>query len=272
MKPVRFLALLFPLLLTLTLGLTGCASKTDESSPPVEAAQSAVQSMGEDRFEDYDDEHVVVIADPLEPWNRFWFGFNDIFMLRILKPVYAGYVAVTPEELRSGLSNLLHNLQTPVRIVNRLLQGEVSMAGVEFGRFVVNSTVGFGGLINVAAKDKPLRPFDEQGASFDRTLAVWGAGEGFYLVWPLYGPSTARGTVGLAGDYVASPFFWGASQFDVAGFWLATGSETALKFNNLGGLIDAYESLTKMAVEPYTAVREAYIMYQRSGMNTAPVW
>lgn len=270
MNSAHLSARVYMLLLAMCLfcgGLVGCASKDDSVAP-----QATASATDEHRFEDYDDENVEVIADPLEPWNRFWFGFNDVFILRVLKPVYGGYVAVTPTELRSGLSNLLHHIQAPVRIANRLLQGEPGMAGVEFGRFIVNSTVGFGGLIDVAAKDKPLVAFSENGASFDRTLAVWGAGEGMYLVWPLFGPSTVRGTVGLMGDYVASPFFWGSHNLDVAGFWVATGSESALKFNNLGGLIDAYESLTKMAVEPYTAVRDAYIKYQRSGMQSAPVW
>lgn len=267
-------ARLCTLLLTTCLicyGLIGCASK-DDARAPAGTATTVATATEEHRFEDYDDEHVEVIADPLEPWNRFWFGFNDIFILQVLKPVYGGYVAITPVELRSGFSNLLQNIQTPVRVINRLLQGEVGMAGVEFGRFIVNSTVGFGGLINVAAKDKPLVPFEDDGGNFNRTLAVWGAGEGMYLVWPLFGPSTVRGTVGLMGDYAASPFFWGTQNFDVAGFWIASGAESALKFNNLGGLIDAYESLTKIAVEPYTAVRDAYIKYQRSGIEGSSVW
>lgn len=280
---------LLPLVLALALVSVSCASRDNDNSPTTpgatpdaaasEAAQySAVETglvsspasavLDDDAaFEDYDDEHIVVIADPLEPWNRFWFGFNHLFIMGLVKPVYTGYETVTPVEMRSGLSNMLNNLMAPVRIVNRLLQGEPSMAGVEFGRFIANSTAGFGGLINIAAKDKPLVPFSEYGANFGTTLSVWGVGEGIYLVWPFMGPSTARGSVGMVGDYFATPFYWGSQSFAGLDYWLVTGTEGGLRFNDMGSALTAYEALTKSAVEPYTAMRDAYIKLQRSGMN-----
>lgn len=284
------------LLLALMLVCSGCASKDDDNNVTAPTASSiatssnatsdggqysAVESglasangiananstLDDDQFEDYDDEHIAVIADPLEPWNRFWFGFNHLFIMGLVKPLYTGYETVTPVELRSGLTNALNNLMAPLRIVNRLLQGEPAMAGVEFGRFVANSTAGFGGLINIAAKDKPLVPFSEYGANFGTTLAVWGLGEGFYLVWPFVGPSTVRGSVGMVGDYFATPFYWGSQSFAGLDYWLVTGTEGGLRFNDMGTALTAYEALTKSAVEPYTAMRDAYIKLQRSGMN-----
>ncbi len=222
-------------------------------------------------FEDYDEEQEVAIADPLEPWNRFWFGFNDILLLKVVKPVYSAYEAVTPQALRTGLSNALHNIKTPIRIANRILQGEFAQAWVELGRFIVNSTIGFGGLIDVAKKDKPLVPMTEGTADFGTTLGKWGIGEGIYLVWPFFGPSTARDTVGMGGDYAASPFFWLVEPTGKAvEFWPGLGTSLGLRFNDFGGTLETYETLTKSAVEPYTAARDAYVKYRRSLLQKVP--
>lgn len=224
--------------------LFGCASKSTKS---IETAQ----------FEDYDEEETI--ADPLEPWNRVWFRFNDFLMLKIAKPVYTGYTYITPKEMRSGLSNFLHNVQMPVRFVNSLLQGKVPQAIGELGKFIVNSTAGFGGVFNITERNKARVPMDPEHASFGYTLATWGVGEGIYLVWPVLGPSTIRNTIGMAGDYFASPFYWCIKPRGSVERWTAAGVQVGLKFNDLGSQISAYEELTKSAVEPYSAVRDAYV-------------
>lgn len=97
-----------------------------------------------DELDDYDNAQVSAIADPIEPWNRFWFGFNDIFYIYIANPAYRFWETVTPRQLRTAISNVWHNLLFPLRFVNNLLQFRFKAAGVEFGRFIINSTAGMG--------------------------------------------------------------------------------------------------------------------------------
>lgn len=247
---------------------TACASKqktSDLDSMQSSQVNQESQPTQEIDFEDYDNPiSEEIIADPLEPWNRFWFSFNDVLLLKILKPVYTGYTYVTPQELRTGLSNFYYNLKMPIRVINSLLQGKVGQAGYEFGRFIVNTTVGFGGLIDAAKGKKPLYPIDGRAADFGQTLATWGIGEGIYLVWPFFGPSTARDTVGMAGDYFASPLFWATAPTGPIEFWPGLGATTMLNFNDLGSAIHAYEALTKGAIEPYVAAREAYVKFRQA--------
>lgn len=214
-----------------------------------------------DSLDDYDDAARPTIADPLEPWNRFWFGFNDIFYLHVARPAYRVYDFVMPDEFQSGLKNFLNNLLFPVRFVNCLLQGKPKAAGVEFGRFIVNSTVGFGGFINVTKGRKTVVEVDSIGEDFGQTLGVWGVGHGFYIVWPFIGPSSARESVGLAGDYFLDPAFY-LQPWEVA--W---GTAGTLRFNSLGDILPTYESLNKAAVDPYIAMREAYILFREEHLK-----
>ncbi len=223
-------------------------------------------------FEDYEEEAGQSIADPLEGWNRFWFGFNDILILRVIKPVYTGYTHVMPQAFRSGLSNFFYNLRMPVRVANYLLQGKIPQAGVEIGRFLVNTTAGFGGFIDVTKDKKVFVPMNPQDADFGQTLRHWGMGEGFYLVWPFLGPSTVRDTVGMAGDFAASPFFWSVEPVGPVDFRPALAANLGLRFNDFGSTIQAYEAITKGAIEPYVAAREAYVNYRRGKEQNRSSW
>ncbi|MEG2172998.1 MAG: VacJ family lipoprotein [Desulfovibrionaceae bacterium] len=213
-------------------------------------------SSVEEPLDDYD-APVISISDPLEPWNRFWFKFNDIFYLYVARPLYTGYAYVTPSEFRTGLKNLLSNLLFPIRFINALLQGKPNAAGVEFGRFMINTTVGFGGLIDVAKGAKAIVPVDASGEDFGQTLGVWGIGQGLYVVWPIIGPSSARDSVGLAADCFLDPTYylqpWEAA-FAVSG---------GLRFNTLDDILTLYEDINKSAVDPYVAMREAYATYRQ---------
>ncbi len=220
-------------------------------------------------LDDYGDMPSQSVADPLEPWNRFWFGFNDILYLYVLNPVYGAYDYVTPDAVQGGLSNFLDNLLFPVRFVNSILQGKFLGAGVEFGHFFVNSTVGMAGFIDVAKDKKGVVPIDPTGEDFGQTLGVWGMGEVFYLVWPVLGPSSLRDTLGTAGDYALSPGFYFNSPFavkqvDLAMSWTMSSANGFLRFNDLGPVLDLYEDTKQLAVDPYVATREAYTNYRRS--------
>lgn len=214
-------------------------------------------TMKSDTLDDYDTTPAASISDPLEPWNRFWFHFNDIFYIYIAKPAYNAWVYVTPHQLRNGLSNFFSNLLFPMRFVNNILQFRFLEAGVEFGRFFINTTSSLG-FANVAKDKKTIVPVDPYGEDFGQTLGRWGLGHGFYVVWPFIGPSSARDTVGRVGDCFADPIFY------VYPWELATSSELALRFNDLGGVLPLYDDLNSAAVDPYIAMREAYINFRNA--------
>lgn len=208
-------------------------------------------------LDDYDDEPVQTIADPLEPWNRFWFRFNDFFYMRVADPVYKGWKYITPEFFRNAASNLFYNLLFPTRFINSLLQFRFMEAGVEFSRFMMN-VMGSAGLANLAANKKTIVPVDPSGEDFGQTLGRWGVGPGCYIVWPFIGPSTLRDSVGRVGDYFTDPIFYMQP-------WLAsTGAETGFRLNDLGQVLPSYENLKSISIDPYLAMREAYISMRKA--------
>ena len=146
----------------------------------------------------------------------------------------------------------------PKRMINSQLQFLVKEAFVEFGRFCMNTTVGLGGFADVASTKKILVDIDPGGEDFGQTLGRWGIGHGFYIVWPFLGPSSVRESIGFVGDCATDVFFF------VHPWELATASELYLRFNALDDLLPTYESLSGIAVDPYIAVREAYIQYREA--------
>lgn len=212
-------------------------------------------------LDDYDTQPIVAISDPLEPWNRFWFGFNDIFFLYVAKPMYTGYSAVMPRQFRSGIKNFFSNLLFPVRFANNLLQFRFKEAGVEFGRFVINTTAGLGGFVDAAKGKKTIVEVDPGGEDFGQTLGRWGIGQGFYLVLPFYGPSSARDAVGRVGDIFADPLFY------VKPWELSTGASGFLRFNALSDVLPLYEELNSAAIDPYIAMREAYANFRNAAVK-----
>ncbi len=144
-------------------------------------------------------------TDPRDPWegfNRSIFSFNDTAERWVLKPVAKGYTAVTPDPVERGVSNFFSNLLELRNVLNDVLQWKWGQAGNDFGRFLVNSTLGVAGIFDVARHlDLPK----SDGEDFGQTLATWGVGSGPYLVLPFLGPSTIRDTVGLPVDWAADP-------------------------------------------------------------------
>ncbi len=199
------------------------------------------------------------IADPLEGWNRFWFGFNDIFYIHIAMPVYNAYDSVMNDDVQKGISNAFNNFLFPVRFVNALLQGKFQLAGVEMGRFIVNTTVGFGGTIDVTKNKKTVVPYTREGEDFGQTLAHWGFGDGFYLVLPILGPSSLRDGVGTAVDFFIDPTLF----LDPASATISTASVMGAHFNDAGTVLNVYETTKRAAVDPYIALREAYVAFRK---------
>ena len=194
----------------------------------------------------------VTIADPIEPVNRGIFYVNDKLYRWVLKPVAKGYAYVVPDDVRIAVRNFFFNLSTPISAVNALLQGKIKDTGTELARFGINSTIGMAGLFD-AAKDFHLVRKDEDTG---QTLGVYGLGNGFYLVLPILGPSSARDTVGLAGDTYLDPTTYLLSWQAALGMRFVR-AQTDLTFR-----INEYEELTDAAVDPYAAVKDIYIQYR----------
>lgn len=203
-------------------------------------------------LDDYDDDPVAAISDPFESWNRFWFNFNDIFFLHVAKPIYDGWTYITPQFFRTALSNLFYNALFPTRFLNSALQFRFLEAGVEFSRFMMN-VMGSAGMVDLASNKKTIVPVDPSGETFGQTLGRWGVGHGFYLVWPFIGPSSVRDTVGRIADCFTDPVFY------LDPWMLSTGTEVVFRFNDMGDIFPAYSDLKSISVDPYIAMREAYV-------------
>ena len=220
-------------------------------------AQDAQAEAGVD--EDFDlleeelTEQMVEIADPLEPWNRLMFHVNDGLYFWVVKPVAQVYTDVAPEPVRIGISNFFQNLTTPLRFVNCLLQGKGDSAGTEFNRFVINTTAGVLGFGDPARDKHGLKPAEED---LGQTLAVAGFDNGFYIVWPLLGPSTARDSVGKVGDMFLNPIFYVEHTETAIGI-------SAVNFTNESSFhIGEYEVFKSESLDPYVAMRDIYIQYR----------
>lgn len=206
----------------------------------------------------YDQAEVVRIHDPLERVNRGVFAFNDKLYDWVLRPVARSYERVVPAAGRRGVKNFFENLGAPVRIVNSALQGKLDRAGRETGKLAVNTVAGVGGLFKISDRVEALTDVPEE--DLGQTLGVWRIGQGPYLVLPVFGPSTLRDTLGDAGDHFLDPLEWGLIE-DIDGYdWTwKTALETAEIVQGLPGALAVYDATTEAAIDPYLAVRAAYV-------------
>ncbi len=206
-----------------------------------------------DLLEEELDDQEIEIADPLEPWNRLMFGLNDTLYFLIFKPVAGTYKVVVPEPGRIGIRNFFQNIGTPVRYVNCLLQGKGPSADIELRRFLVNTTVGVLGFGDPARDQYGLEPTWED---LGQTLAVHGMDSGFYIVWPLFGPSTVRDSLGMVGDMFLNPVRY-VQPWETSYIISATRVVNESSFH-----IDEYEEFKAEFLAPYVAMRESYIQYR----------
>lgn len=192
--------------------------------------------------------------DPWERYNRGMYTFNDKLDRAVLKPVAKGYRAITPNAVEKGISNFFGNLDEIRVIANDILQFKLVHALSDTGRFVVNSTIGVGGLFDVA-KHMGLKKHNED---FGQTLGRWGIGNGPYLVVPFLGPSSVRDGIGLVGDYQFNPIDE-VDNRDKRNALYATSI-----ISTRAELLEAGEILDEAAFDPYIFLREAYFQRRRN--------
>jgi phospholipid-binding lipoprotein MlaA len=209
--------------------------------------------------------------DPLEPLNRGIFQVNRVLDGLLLEPAARIYRMATPQFFRTGVSNFLANLSTPVVLVNDLLQGEFDRAELTLGRFMMNTILGVGGLIDVGGKlGMPDRHYED----FGQTLAVYGVGSGPYLMLPLLGPSTGRDAVGRVVDLAFDPLTgFGLVNVDIGvdqtGITIARTSAEALSQREAS--LEQVDELRRTSIDLYAAVRTLYFQYRENQIrNGAP--
>lgn len=216
----------------------------------------------EEEEEDLDylmeDEELDEIADPLEPINRIFFHFNDKLYFWVLKPVARGYSRIVPEPARIGVKNFFNNITTPIRLVNNILQFKLKPAGNEILRFGANSTLGVLGLFDYAKDHWDIKMQDED---LGQTLGVWGAGPGFYINWPILGPSSLRDTIGFAGDNFLDPVSYVTPTIDRIAI------KAGDKVNRVSLRIGDYEQIKEDALDPYDAFKDIYHQYRKSKID-----
>lgn len=232
--------LLIPLLLTML--LSGCASKPQLQPPNEyrEAAEAAETSAAP----------FVDSRDPLERLNRPLWDFNyDVLDKYLLRPATVGYMTVVPKPARKGLINVVENLNEPASFLNGLLQGKPGNAAVSAGRFLVNSTIGMLGLFDVASQIG-LATAEED---FNQTMAVWGIGDGAFLMLPGRGPTTIRDTTGSLIDGLYFPLALLNTPLTISRFAINALDSREQLMN--------VEQMLEDSLDPYSFVKESY--YQR---------
>lgn len=230
---VRLLALLAALALPAVVAAQ--ATSPDAAQTAASATSSA---SGDDASSD----------DPWEPFNRVMFDFNEGLDRWVVKPAAVGWDTVLPRPVQVSIDNFFDNLKFPARFVNDLLQGELDPAAITLCRFAVNTTAGLGGFIDWGTG----MGLPKHSADFGQTLGRWGTPPGPYIVWPVFGSSNPRDTVGIAAD----------SYLDISALFgdLATlaAARVVQTVNTRSLLLDEVDAAREASFDFYIAVRTAY--------------
>ena len=190
--------------------------------------------------------------DPLEPLNRGIFEVNLVVDKAIVRPIASGYRWIFPSFMRNAFKNLIDNLGEPLNFANSLLQGEIGRAGTAAGRLLVNSTLGFGGLFDVA----DTLGLKDSTEDFGQTLAVWGTGEIAYLVLPILGPSSIRDGVGRGVDFFLNPINHALDNADLE--WVGWTMMAVDAVDQRSRHIETLDEIERTSVDYYAAIRSLY--------------
>ena len=193
-------------------------------------------------------------ADPLETINRGIYQFNDAVDKSVVKPAAKGYKAVMPTAGRIMVTNFFSNLDDVTVTANDFLQFKLVQGFSDGMRFIVNSTIGVFGLIDVASNGG-LKKHDED---FGQTLGKWGVGNGPYLVLPILGPSTMRDSVGLYADGFTSPMYQMSDMRARNQAYMVRG------VNHRAEILDQEKVLNEAMIDPYAFLRDAYLLRRQS--------
>ncbi len=189
--------------------------------------------------------------DPWEAFNEKMFNFNYRLDKYVLKPAAKGYNYVVPDVIQTMIDNAFTNLRMPARFVNKVLQWKLLDATKEMGRFLINSTLGIGGLFDIARQEMGL---ERQKADLGQTFGIWGIGPGPYLVLPLLPPLTVRDAVGFAGDGAMNPL-----GYYIPFFPDQFGMKVGDTINDRSLNLDLFQGIEESTVDLYSSVRNGYL-------------
>jgi len=239
------------LAMLLGLGLFVALPSAAIAAQPATTADDAFED--DDPFAKKEKATVPPLADPIKPVNKAFYHVNDKLYFWLLKPVAQGYAFVLPKIARKGVRNFFSNVGTPVRMVSCLFQGDLKGTGTELARFGVNTTVGVAGLGDPAIGWLKLKKRKED---FGQTFGYWGIGPGFYITWPMLGPSSLRDTAGMPFNMALNPATY------VPGVGLLN------RINTTSLSIGEYEDIKDAALDPYVAIRDGYNQYRRRAVKS----
>lgn len=244
-------------------------------------AEGASGEVGEEEFFDpfaeEGDGDVLEEYDPLESYNTMMFKFNYNFDKYFLKPIATGYDFITPNVVQRGLFNMIQNVRVVPRLFNNIFQGKMKGAGIEVGRFLVNSTIGIGGFFDPA---KGLLDLETPLEDFGQTLGAYGVGPGPYLILPIFPtPLTIRDGVGFVADIFLDPFNYFVLPFarmtsipqivkdpdliTYASWVVRVGEAVNLRSLNL----ETFQGVEDATIDLYSAVRNGYLQQRRKAIQ-----
>lgn len=228
------------ILVGLTLSLGACATVNDPDDPASIA-----------RYE---------VNDPFEEWNRSFFALNMLADELVVEPVAVGYTTIFPKPVRRSITNFMDNILSPVTLANDLLQFEFGRAGTTITRFVLNTTIGIGGVFDFAR----VGGIEGHKEDFGQTLAVYGFGEGFFLMAPLLGPAPPRDLAGVIVDSAINPLNY-TKQEDT--WMLRAGLSAFDMINDRAENIETMDNLERTSLDYYATVRSLYRQNRKSEIS-----
>ncbi|MBA3966546.1 MAG: VacJ family lipoprotein [Nitrospirales bacterium] len=279
-------------ILCLTVGLGGCAgnaksTKTQggmESEPAIQTAEfeDGLDSESEEKetefFDPFDesDHAQVKDYDPLEPVNSAVFEFNYRLDKYVVKPAAKVYNFFIPPDVQQSFSNVFQNIRFVPRLFNNLFQAKFQGAGIELSRFLINSTLGVGGLFDPA---KIMFELETPQEDMGQTLGSYGVGPGPFLMIPFLGPFTLRDGIGVIGDSFLDPFNWLVLPFiEIADAPRLVQHDPTVTFSRLGMVagetvnlraitLEKFQGVEEGTLDLYGAVRNAYLQQRRKAIQ-----
>ena len=227
----------------------------------IETAQGTMRSSQEiEYYEDMEDpfagseEDIPVLTDPREGYNRWMFGINETVYDAVLEPVARGYRDTVHEQLRIGIKNIFSNAMAPVKFLSSILQLEFKKSGQVLARTLINTTLGIGGIADVAGEEYGIEDVNED---FDQALGYYGIPTGPYVVLPFFGPSTARNIIGRTADALMSPGAVVGASIQTNIIVNAEDNVNAASF-----IVDDKKQLEDSALDEYESIRDFYHQYR----------
>ena len=220
---------------------------------------SSTTIITSDSFDDLEDPFASKspapeMLDPFEDYNRFMFDFNEGFYDNIMEPVVREYRDFLNEDIRVGIANIFDNAMAPLKLVSSFLQGDIDKTGRVIGRTIINTTLGLGGMFDVADKAFDIKDVNED---LDQVLGTYGVPTGPYVVLPLFGPSSVRNIFGRAGGMFLSPTYHFAPGVEVGGALTVTD-----QVNDTSFIVDDIAQMDDSTIDKYESVRDFYGQYR----------